>query len=481
MTKSVLQQEGRNGSESIKTILERIDTATVPHRDDVQSQFGPVSTTPKPACTICNGLGFIRKDVPVGHPDFGRVDFCECRKEEARRAELQKMYRMCGLDAFSDMTFDRFDITGKGAGDLVEAELRRNLLVCKDYAVSPFNHWLLLMGGYGCGKTHLAAAIAHTAVDHHIQTLLMTVPDLLDLLRSDYDEQNEERDSLSKVREIDLLILDDLGTQNSTQWAVEKLFQIINYRYIKKLATVFTTNLRIENIDGRIASRIHDLDLVTILDIQAPDYRQRPRQNAQGERSQSISALLPSSLPYLAGETFEHYDPRTKLPTVEQQMLERAYQGSRRFVDDPAGWLVFIGPSGTGKTFLAAAIANERAKKGEEPLFMLTADLLDWLRSTYDSESNVSYEDAFNVLKTTRLLVLDEYGMASQSLWANEKLYQILYHRSITKMATIITTTRPLSEIEPRFRKFFLNRNVVRVFPLEITPFLGVVMMPRNR
>lgn len=481
MTKSVLQQEGRNGSESIKTILERIDTATVPLRDNVQKQFDPISTTPKPACTICNDLGFIRKDVPVSHPDFGKVDFCECRKEEARQAELQKMYRMCGLDAFSDMTFDRFDITGKGAGDLVEAELRRTLLVCKDYAVSPFNHWLLLMGGYGCGKTHLAAAIAHTAVDHHIQTLMMTVPDLLDLLRSDYDEKHEQRDSLSKVREIDLLILDDLGTQNSTQWAVEKLFQIINYRYIKKLSTVFTTNLRLENIDGRIASRIRDLDLVTILDFQAPDYRLRPRQDAQGKRYQTISALLPSSLPYMAAETFEHYDPRTNLPTIEQQMLERAYQGSLDFANNLVGWMVFIGPSGTGKTFLAASIANKRAIKGEEPLFMLTADLLDCLRSSYDSDSIVSYEEALNILKTTRLLVLDEYGMASQSPWANEKLYQILYHRSITKMATIITTTMLLSEIEPRFRKFFLNRNVVRVFPLEITPFLGTVMMPRKR
>lgn len=474
MSDQIPESEQRTGLENIRGVLGRINLES--------AQRAPVSTPePRtPACSICQDLGFVRKDVPIHHPDFGRVDVCVCKKEDARQAELRKMYRLCGLDAFVDMTFDTFDVAGKGAGELVEAELQRALSTCLMYAENPLNHWLLLMGGYGCGKTHLAAAIAHLAVESNIRTLMMTVPDLLDLLREDYNERHNQRNSLDDVRDVDLLILDDLGTQNSTPWAIEKLFQIINYRYVKKLSTVFTTNLRMENIDGRIASRIRDVALVTIVDIKAPDYRQRPAEAAQGSLFQPSSALLPSALPYFANELFERFDPRTSMEKTEHQQLDLAYQGAWGFAQNPAGWLVLIGPSGTGKTYLAACVANERAKRGEEPLFMLVADLLDWLRSTYDQDSNVSFDEAYTVLKTTKLLVLDEFVISSQSPWAVEKLYQILYHRSIMRLPTVITTTTPLSEIEPRFRKFFLNKGSVKTYLLNITPFLGSLMMSED-
>ena len=55
-----------------------------------------------------------------------------------------------------------------------------------------------------------------------------------------------------------LLVLDDFGTQNATGWAQEKLFQIVNYRYINKLSTVVTTNLALDEIEARIRSRLAD-------------------------------------------------------------------------------------------------------------------------------------------------------------------------------------------------------------------------------
>jgi DNA replication protein DnaC len=66
--------------------------------------------------------------------------------------------------------------------------------------------------------------------------------------------------------------LDDLGTQNATPWAQEKLFQIINHRYVNRLPTVVTTNVDLQSIDGRISSRLKDDTLVQKVRITAPDY-----------------------------------------------------------------------------------------------------------------------------------------------------------------------------------------------------------------
>src|SRR3990172_12981711 len=97
-------------------------------------------------------------------------------------------------------------------------------------------------------------------------TMFVTVPDLLDWLRFSFeggDSSLEQR--LEEIRNVRLLVLDDLGTQNATPWAEEKLYQIINHRYVNRLPMVITTNLSLNEIDGRIASRLQDPDLVTLL------------------------------------------------------------------------------------------------------------------------------------------------------------------------------------------------------------------------
>ncbi len=95
----------------------------------------------------------------------------------------------------------------------------------RQYAAS-LKGWLLLQGGYGCGKTHLAAAIANFAVGMGVPTLFLTVPDLLDLLRFAFDAEDitfEQR--FEQIRTAALLVLDDFGTQSATAWAQEKLFK----------------------------------------------------------------------------------------------------------------------------------------------------------------------------------------------------------------------------------------------------------------
>ena len=220
-------------------------------------------------CPICHGAGFVRDDVPVGDPSFGQAVPCVCKEralEERRRADLR---RMSSLDAFLDKTFDTFDTSIPG--------LREAYEVARRYAEDP-QGWLVLSGGYGAGKTHLAAAIASERLAAGQSVFFSITPDLLDHLRATYAPTSEvPYDELfDKVREAGLLALDDLGAENGTAWATEKLFQIINYRYNYRMPTVITTNHRLlSHMDERIRSRLADISFVRQVMIDVPDYRER--------------------------------------------------------------------------------------------------------------------------------------------------------------------------------------------------------------
>ncbi len=228
-------------------------------------------TRPRAAdvCPICHGAGFVRDDVPVGDPSFGQAVPCSCKEralEERRRADLR---RMSSLDAFHDKTFDTFDTSIPGVREAYE--------VARRYAEDP-QGWLVLSGGYGAGKTHLAAAIASERLAAGQSVFFSITPDLLDHLRATFAPTSETPydELFDKVREAGLLALDDLGAENGTAWATEKLFQIINYRYNYRMPTVITTNHRLlSHMDERIRSRLSDISFVRHVAIDVPDYRER--------------------------------------------------------------------------------------------------------------------------------------------------------------------------------------------------------------
>jgi len=104
----------------------------------------------------------------------------------------------------------------------------------------------------------------------------VVVPDLLDHLRATFQPGSavsyDQR--FNEVRRTKLLVLDDLGSQSATPWAQEKLFQILNYRYVTGLATVITVSSDgWERVDERLRSRLLDMDRCTIIDVDVPSYR----------------------------------------------------------------------------------------------------------------------------------------------------------------------------------------------------------------
>jgi len=286
-----------------------------------------------------------------------------------------RLRELSNLDALQHMTFQSFIPEGIGLNVEKRENLRRAYERARAFAADP-RGWLLLMGGYGCGKTHLAVAIANERIQQGRPALFVVVPDLLDYLRATFSPTSPVTydDRFDEVRTAPLLILDDLGAQSVTPWATEKLYQILNYRYNTQSPTVITTNRELEEIDLRLRSRLVDPNLVEIVPILAPDFRQS---GVSADHSELSSLSLHSD------KTFESFNLRPELPAEERENLKRAWAIAQDFARDPRDWLVFIGTYGCGKTHLAAAIANYRTSQGYPALFITVPDLLDHLRATF--------------------------------------------------------------------------------------------------
>ncbi|MDI7276985.1 MAG: ATP-binding protein, partial [Anaerolineae bacterium] len=287
------------------------------------------STSPGDKCSRCGGAGFYLRDVPVGHPDFGRLIPCGCQSAARQEQRLRGLRRASNLGQLNRMTFESFVPEGYGLAPQLRENLRSACEAARAYAREP-RGWLVLKGRYGCGKTHLAAAIANYQIDQGCSVLFMVVPDLLDYLRAAYrpDADSSYDEQFEAVRNAPLLVLDDLGTQSSTPWAQEKLFQLLNHRYNAQLPTVITTNRELEEIDPRLRSRLADTELCQVVTILAPDFRQ-----AGADRSEL------SSLDHHADQTFESFDLQGWLLDAEQRdNLRRAYEAGRSYAAEPDGW-----------------------------------------------------------------------------------------------------------------------------------------------
>jgi DNA replication protein DnaC len=422
-----------------------------------------------PDCPHCHGAGYVRYDVPMEDPHFGRLEPCTCRSTDIVAGARQRLFELSRLNQLSHLTFENFEGRGNKNAKFMTPQDVNSLHTTKEIAEN-FAHtpqgWLLLEGGYGCGKTHIAAAIANYAVSMGTPTLFITVPDLLDSLRFTFsDPETTFEARFEEIRNAALLVLDDFGTQNAKPWAQEKLFQIMNYRYINKLPTVITTNLILDEIESRIRSRLQDEEFVKHIRITAPDYR-RPTETS----NPGISML---SLPEMKAMTFKSFETRedeigkeaVTIVTVEKKdkfgnpvkekeiqriqvtqddvkTLRKAVTVAVMFAEEPEGWLVLLGDSFCGKTHLAAAIGNYRIDLGGQAILVEVSDLLDYLRQTFNPNTDVSFDRRFNEIKNTPLLILDDLKESgTSSVWAENKLHQILNYRYYANLPTVITST----------------------------------------
>jgi DNA replication protein DnaC len=148
---------------------------------------------------------------------------------------------------------------------------------------------LLFTGGAGRGKTHLGIAILKTLLKKGVPCLFVDFHELLSEIRSSYDEisQTSEYQILHPILNVEVLMLDDLGSIRMTDWMQDTVFHIINLRYNYRRPLIVTSNLGMEGsrISGqetlqdrlgyRVISRLYEM--CTTLELDGPDYRRDVR------------------------------------------------------------------------------------------------------------------------------------------------------------------------------------------------------------
>ncbi len=429
------------------------------------------------ACPRCHGTGWVRKHVDVGDPDFGKLFACTCRDNELTQRRRERLERLSNLGPLTRLTFENLIADGRNPETAEHRHrFREALAAARGFAESP-SGWLILVGPPGCGKTHLAAAIANARIASGEPALFVVVPDLLDHLRSAYapDSQVTYDELFEAVRNSPLLILDDFGTQSATPWAMEKLFQLFNARYNSRLPTVVTTNRSLDDFDERLRVRLTDTDLARICHVQPP-------QSATLQRLSAVQELLTDL-------RFENFNPDGRCVKEDQRAsLHEAFEAAVHFAASPQGWLVLQGGYGCGKTHLAAAIANAQLAQQRRAMFVPVPDLLDHLRSTYAPDSRVTYDQLFEAVRTTPLLILDDLGTQSATAWAEEKLYQLFNYRYNARLATVVTTNLHLDDLDPRVASRLSDQALSRVIEIGApdyrrpdAPSRASVMRPRQQ
>ena len=434
---------------------------------------GPVPPTPlrytdgagDPDCPFCHGLGYLREDVAPGHVNFGKLVPCVCQLEHMAAEHADQLRRDSHIDQLAAKTFENFLPDGVSPDPAVRATVRRAYENSRAFAANP-DKWLLLGGTYGCGKTHLAAAIANQCIAAGHAVLFLNVPDLLDRLRAGFAPGADDSyaDRFGEICNAPILILDDLGTESPTAWAVEKLYQILNYRYNAKLPTVITTNRELKDIEPRVASRLSDAEIVVNLYLRAPDFR-------AGHINLTSEV---SSLAVHSHQTFDNFDTRNDLAGEARQMFHKAIQAAREYATQPAGWFVLTGDYGSGKTHLAAAIANERAKSGQPVIFITYQDLSDLFRTSGQRDQDDRNARLAQQVKTTDFVVLDDISsLIGTAGYFREKFFQVFNYRFDAQLPTVLTTAAADKELDPRIKSRIFHSDLCQVHVLKVGPYRG--------
>ena len=221
-----------------------------------------INLAPKYSCEKCNDTGYIFEN--------GESHMCSCFKQEL----INESYSKSNLYKLKEESFDKVNLElfsdeiskDKFGTDLSPKENMKKIInIAKDF-VNNFNNSsqknLLFTGTPGVGKTFISSCIANEIINKNYTVLYQTSSLLLNsIFEYKYSKQENSKELYDSLFTVNLLIIDDLGTENLTSAKLEELFTIINSRLITpNTKTIISTNLSLNDLssvyDHRIISRL---------------------------------------------------------------------------------------------------------------------------------------------------------------------------------------------------------------------------------
>lgn len=185
-------------------------------------------------------------EVPMVVPVMCKCKSDAYKQQKARDEQEKEMEAISKLrkDSLMDSRFRSISFKNFVLNQYNEKCFR----LCKRYATAfdkmmEKNMGLLMYGGVGTGKTFAAACIANYLLDQKIPVVMISFIKLLEML-----EKNTDNDIIQNLQSAKLLVLDDLGAERRTSYALEKVCNIIDARYRSKLPAILTTNLTMDEI-----------------------------------------------------------------------------------------------------------------------------------------------------------------------------------------------------------------------------------------
>ena len=199
-------------------------------------------------------------DDPEHKSELKVVTMCRCEREEEERErrkeeaakDMEKIQRLRNASLLDEKlrgaTFDAFKVTKYN---------ERNLKLCRRYAMKfdqmvEKDQGLIFWGSVGTGKSFAAACIANYLLDRKVPVVMTSFVKLLEVFQSGRDE---ETSILNRLGYAKLVIFDDLGAERGTDYALEKVYNIVDSRYRKNLPMILTTNLTIEEMKSEVDMR----------------------------------------------------------------------------------------------------------------------------------------------------------------------------------------------------------------------------------
>ena len=203
-----------------------------------------------PTCKTCNDTGYIEQK------------YCSCLEDMIKKEIYNNLNNLSPLSLSSFSTFDLSLYSNSPNNDnIVPREtMERIFNFCKAYAFdfSMKSPNIFMVGATGLGKTHLSLAIANEVINKNYNVIYSSALDIFNRLEKerfsrDYDQSI---DTMQSLLSCDLLILDDLGTEMTTQFIISSVYNIINTRLLSVKPTIINTNVTFNELKNKYSDRI---------------------------------------------------------------------------------------------------------------------------------------------------------------------------------------------------------------------------------